>query len=145
MTKQTKKSTAVASVKMSVVDESELLLAYQRELDKQVLQANIDSVNNASTSQQRFILAINLLAQQDENFKIKARNYKSKQRDLLYNNRKMLYFTDNFVNVTKTQADKQNVSIQAVKKYNHAYCYNVAVETYKTYADIKALVMQLAQ
>ena len=123
MTKQPSSKKAVVSV-----DESELLLAYQRQCDAEVLQASIEKVNSCVSSQERFVQAINLLCQQDSDFTVKALAYKSKQRNLLYKNNKIMYFTANFVNVTKTQADKFNVNIMSVKHYNHSYCYNVAVE-----------------
>ena len=140
MTKQTKTVKTVVSI-----DEAELLLAYQRQVDADILKASIESVNSCVSSQERFVQAINLLCKQDSDFTIKALAYKSKQRNLLYKNNKIMYFTANFVNVTKSQADKYNVSIMSVKHYNHSYCYNVAVEQYQSYDAIKALIMQLAQ
>lgn len=126
-------------------NEAELLLAYQKQCDAEVLQASIESVNSCVSSQERFIQAINLLCNQDSDFTIKALASKSKQRNLLYKNTKILYFTSNFVNVTKSQATKHNINIAAVKHYNHAYCYNVAVEQYASYDAIKALMFALAQ
>lgn len=145
MTNANNKNSKKTVVSRVVVDESELLLAYQRECDKAVLQASIEQVNSCVSSQQRFEQAINLLCKQDERFTVKALAYKSKQRNLLFNNQKVLYFTSNFVNVTKTIADKFNVDIMSVKKYNHAYCYNVAVEQYKSYDAIKSLIERIAE
>lgn len=142
MTKTTK-TTKAQTQKLTVCDESELLLAYQNQCDAEVLQASIESVNSCVSSQERFIQAINLLCNQDSDFTIKALAYKSKQRNLLYKNTKILYFTSNFVNLKKTQVDKVNAKISDVKKYNHAYCYNVAVEQYASYDAIKSLVMSL--
>ena len=141
----TNKKTAVKTVVRNVVDEAELLLAYQRQIDADILQASIESVNSCVSSQERFVQAINLLCKQDERFTVKALAYKSKQRNLLFNNAKLVYFTSNFVNVTKSQADKYNVSIMSVKHYNHSYCYNVAVESYASYDAIKALLLKLAE
>ena len=141
MTKQTK-----AVVKTVVqVDDAELLLKYQRQVDADILKANIEQVNACSSSQERFVQAINLICKQDNDFTVKALAYKSKQRNLLYKNQKIMYFTSNFINVTKTQVEKCNIDIMSVKRYNHSYCYNVAVEKYQSYDAIKALVMQLAQ
>ncbi|MDD3039773.1 hypothetical protein [Bacteroides sp.] len=131
---------------MQAVDcdyESELLLKYQQEVNAAILKANIEEVNASTSSQEHFIRAFALLCKQDSDFTIKALSYKSKQRDLLYRNQKILYFTDNFVNVTKTQANKYNVKIMSIKKYNHSYCYNIAVESYASYEAIKQLVMSL--
>ena len=140
-----KQSAAVVNKSAVAVDESELLLAYQRQVDADILNANIESVNSCVSSQARFEQAINLLCNQNSDFSVKALTYKSKQRNLLYKNAKVLYFTANFVNVTKTIVDKKNVEIMSVKKYNHAYCYNVAVEQYKSYAEIKNLIERIAE
>ena len=142
--RMTNKKTSVKTVVRNVVDESELLLAYQRQCDADILQASIESVNSCVSSQERFVQAINLLCKQDSDFTVKALAYKSKQRNLLFKNQKIVYFTSNFVNVTKSQADKYSVQIMSIKHYNHAYCYNVAVETYKTYEQIKTLVYTIA-
>lgn len=144
MTNANSKNSKKTVVSKVTVDESELLLAYQRQCDAEILQASIEQVNSCVSSQARFEQAINLLCKQDERFTVKALAYKSKQRNLLFNNVKVLYFTSNFVNVTKTIADKYNVDIMSVKKYNHAYCYNVAVESYKSYSEIKALIERIA-